>query len=102
MSSSPSGIAEDINIGSPESKSCIAFGGIAAFDGCIVYSTAFIGNHSGCLLPFFGIERSCNADRLWENGNLFLAAGYPVQTLVPPVISRYSQAVYGGSIEHHL
>jgi len=96
MTAPPSRIPEYIYIGRPE---CQSFVDISVIVGrkFIIFCPSFCC-HTVCYhTNKFIIKRCCHANCLWENRRC-PSPRHPVQTFVPPIISRNSQPADGGRI----
>ena len=90
MSSSPSGITEDIHIRRPERQSLINIP-VVLFHIFIVFRSSLCRNHLCHIMKKLCIETGCQSDRLWKNSRLSASCD-PVKTFIPPVIRRYSKS----------
>ena len=98
-SSSPSGIAIDVNGRRPHGQSLITF--VASFRGWFcVFGTCFVGYGDKNMLQCIRIERGSHADGLREDGRVSAACD-SVESFVPPVVAFDIQSVDGCGVVHH-
>ena len=91
LSPSPAGIPENIDIRCPKSQPFILLAYLTLTDCLVVNRTGFIGSNLSHPFQCRSIESRSHADRLRKNGHLIPRSSYPMQALVPPVVSRDSQ-----------
>ena len=95
LPAAPAGIAEDVDVGSPEREALVVHAALARAVGLVVDGPGFgRGDFTG---PFQrrGIEGRGHAYCLREHGHAVLRATHAVQALVPPVVGRNSEPLDG-------
>ena len=96
---SPAGIAEDVDIGSPERNSLIMIHMPCSYRLPVLHP-GLIADRGEHLVYQRLVERRCHRYRHRENGGL-AAAGNAVQRLVPPIVSGYPGLFHGRGMMHH-
>src|SRR5690606_12021835 len=84
LAPTPTGIPEDVYIGSPESESLVDTP-IFVFPGRIVFCSGFISNGRSHIIQSVRAESGSHTDGLWENCGCS-CPGYSMETFIPPVI----------------
>ena len=106
LSASPTRVAEDVDIGTPERELRIA--GIVdgthvhmlhAVVGAIPVGTSLVADLREDIIDQFLAEGSSHADGLRVDGIVALA--HTVARLAPPVVRRYAEAVNRDALVHH-
>ena len=100
VSSSPSGVAEDVNIGRPIGKSLINFS-VAELFILVIFSASLIRNNRCNLIHKVGIKACRHTDSLGEYGS-YARTRNTVKTLVPIVMTRNTKSFNRGRIKSHL
>jgi len=100
LSTSPAGIAEDVDVRRPEGESLVDTP-IALADGLVMLGSRLGGGHLGHLLDEWYVPRGCHANGLRKDG-CDPGARHAVQAFVPPVVGGDPQALDGGRVMHHL
>ena len=100
MSSAPSRITENIDIGRPEGQPFVYIS-VIVFCICIILCTSFLGGYIRNLLSQFCIKHSRQTDSLRKHCG-YARTRQTVKSLVPPVVCRNAQPFYGRSIVSEL
>ena len=100
VAASPAGIAEDVDVGSPDGQ---ALEDVAVAVGAahIIFAAGLNADGVADLLHHVLVKGGGHADRLGEHGSGACAA-YAVDALAPPVVSRDAQTLDGGGPAQHL
>ena len=99
-SPAPSGIAEYVYIRSPEGQALVTVIFLLLLV-IVVLGARLVADHLECTVHLGIIKRGGEGDRLRED-SCVSRAGNAVQSLVPPVVRRNSEARDGRSLVHHL
>ena len=100
LAAPPARIAEDVDVGRPESETEVATG-IVVEDGVVVFGAGLGGDNVGDAMKEVAVPGGGEADGLWEDrGNS--GASDSMEALVPPVVGGDIEARDGGGDVLHL
>jgi hypothetical protein len=100
LAASPSGIAENIDVGRPESETVVA-AEIVVGNGVVIFGAYFGGDDIGDRVDEVGVPGGREADGLGENGGN-ARTGNAVESFIPPIVGGDLEARNGGRYVLHL